>query len=571
MMCRHCGGYHSDDLPQFYAPGGTSASVQPLAAVSDHTALLSGSRWGSDGAPTVVTYSFMTSLPSYSTDLGFRAFSESDKAAARGALSKWSAVSGIRFVEGSDPFGQIRFGYSAQSASSGYAYFPGTPEQSGDIFLNGNAGTPLAEGSWTYQTLLHEIGHAIGLKHPFSGTVTLASAADNTANTLMSYTSVGSAKSAPQRLDVDAVQSLYGTGFSYPLTVSWDDRMKRAVWGLSGTTSFTFGDGDDYVQGTADSDMIAGGAGNDVLAGGAGNDALDGGTGFDVVRYGGSRADYAVVQSGGSVIVTGPDGVDTLTSVERIAFKDYWALSSMPGWQQTRTDLTAVAAGATFTIRQTAMAPVNDPVRGALASKVTINGAEVVGVPPTLKKGWKVATTTDIDADGQEEIFFFGVDNVAGYGQGFGATWELNGSGQVGGTAVQFQMSREGWDVAGAADVNGSPGDEILWQNVLTGEKAIWTDVDRNGAVEGGFILTDLGADPSLRMIGACDYDRDGYKEFMLASDTTGQVRVCEATMRIGGDVSISNAYQTFATLDTFRSMAQGRGASFEIFPVLVG
>lgn len=65
-------------------------------------------------------------------------------------------------------------------------------------------------GTSGYETLLHEIGHALGLKHPFEGSPQLPSNLDNTNNTLMSYTNIGAPKTTYQEYDLAALWWIYG-------------------------------------------------------------------------------------------------------------------------------------------------------------------------------------------------------------------------------------------------------------------------------------------------------------------------------------------------------------------------
>jgi len=58
-----------------------------------------------------------------------------------------------------------------------------------------------------------------------------------------------------------------------------------------------------------------------VLEGGAGNDTLDGGVGTDTAVYSGARAGYTV-PGAVSGTVSGPDGTDTLSNIERFQFSD---------------------------------------------------------------------------------------------------------------------------------------------------------------------------------------------------------------------------------------------------------
>src|SRR5262249_16576828 len=82
-----------------------------------------------------------------------------------------------------------------------------------------NHATAVVSGSYDYLTLIHEIGHAIGLKHPFdSPSPKLAQAYDNYSYTVMSYTArVGGSDNyasfyptSPMYFDIQAIQDLYG-------------------------------------------------------------------------------------------------------------------------------------------------------------------------------------------------------------------------------------------------------------------------------------------------------------------------------------------------------------------------
>lgn len=75
---------------------------------------------------------------------------------------------------------------------------------------------------------------------------------------------------------------------------------------------------DDRLVGDAGANSLSGGDGNDLLSGGAGNDILDGGAGKDVAVFNGVyRQSTTTIHA-----VSGPDGVDTLASIERLEFRD---------------------------------------------------------------------------------------------------------------------------------------------------------------------------------------------------------------------------------------------------------
>jgi Ca2+-binding RTX toxin-like protein len=234
------------------------------------------------------------------------AFNAAQQMAARKALAHASSLTGIQFVETSDggaadlhfanadlnpafaALTSIYFSYGwypdqtlASYSADAYIYLDNVEERG--TFLNPAAGT------FGYQYLLHEIGHALGLKHPHEGPYRLASGEDNTGNTLMSYQHSGAAKSTFQAYDVAAFKWLYGGD------------------GLGGA-AFVI---DLPGQGTAGNDRLTGGPGNDTLIGGAGNDTLIGGAGADSLN-GGAGDDTFYVSSGDRV--SDSSGIDQIIS-----------------------------------------------------------------------------------------------------------------------------------------------------------------------------------------------------------------------------------------------------------------
>lgn len=166
----------------------------------------------------------------------------------------------------------------------------------------------LTPGGYGYETLLHELGHALGLKHPFDDSIHLPASQDNTSNTLMSYTSMGGAHASYGQYDIAALNWLYG-----------GDGLGGAL-GINSTT------GARYITGTNGVDTLTGTAANDKLEGDGGNDMIDGGLGLDTAVFRGARSNYMFAElSNGDLVVTskdGIDGTDTLRSVETLQFQD---------------------------------------------------------------------------------------------------------------------------------------------------------------------------------------------------------------------------------------------------------
>ena len=81
-------------------------------------------------------------------------------------------------------------------------------------------------------------------------------------------------------------------------------------------------DNPDNLVGTSGEDFILGADGQDTLEGAEGNDTLNGGLGVDTALYASNRADYSILGSSSALNVSGPDGNDILTGIERLHFAD---------------------------------------------------------------------------------------------------------------------------------------------------------------------------------------------------------------------------------------------------------
>tara|TARA_E500000318_G_scaffold55728_1_gene51741 strand:- start:218 stop:1912 length:1695 start_codon:yes stop_codon:yes gene_type:complete len=332
-------------------------------------------KWGSVtelGQPETLTYSFMETLPDYyapSDVTLFAPMTEAGRQAAREALSDWEAVSGLRFIEVEDNVGgDIRFGMDSALPDSeqyaGYAYRPIAPDSEfyepnqryGDVFTSQLYDYNLTPevGNYGYYVLLHEIGHALGLKHPFEEPA-LATAFDDIRNTVMSYTFLAGLDEPrptdPAWLDIHAAQFLYGVpGSGSAGVTAWGsdatelytapDGISRYLanggddWVLMGEAEDIVlgGDGDDTLSGAEASDRLYGGAGDDFLDGGTGDDGLNGAGGDDLLIGGGGLdvasydASILVDRSGGVWRDGGVlefEGRDTLDGVELLRMADH--------------------------------------------------------------------------------------------------------------------------------------------------------------------------------------------------------------------------------------------------------
>ena len=250
------------------------------------------------------------------------------------------------------------------------------PQPEGDITFN--IEHPVFDmsnlGSNAFHIVLHEIGHALGLKHPhdggLAGYTTYQDAGlsnlDDGFLTLMSYDPTSSIweygwASTPLPLDIIAAQTIYGantTTHAGNTTHSLlDDGLLRTVYDVSGTDTLDasnidkgitlrlaqgnsttvdtlstvyiavntvienaigtfFNDtiygekGDNTLQGWSGNDLIFGGLGDDLIFGQDGNDELQGGLGDDNLQ-GGDGADLMAGQDGNDRLF-GQNGNDQL-------------------------------------------------------------------------------------------------------------------------------------------------------------------------------------------------------------------------------------------------------------------
>jgi hypothetical protein len=337
-----------------------------------------------------LTYSFLLRPPfdsSADDRNGFAALTDVQMQATRDALGQWAAVVNLTFVEvGNNSGAQIQIGTNDQGrVSSGYAYLPrGIADYQVGLYLNNASSTNsnFSAGSYGLTTLLHEIGHTLGLKHPGNynaggGTIEppfLPPETDNSDYTIMSYNDGksyeidGQSPATPLLYDIQAIQYLYGantqwhtgddsyafTNFEAPLSI-WDaggvntfdfsattlgasidlhaGAFSETVAGLNNISiaynvliqNAIGGSGNDTITGNDDNDTIDGGGGNDTITLGAGSDAVNGGDGTDTVIFAGNFTDFTVLRTAAGLSVQSiaiATSIDTLINVEFLSFND---------------------------------------------------------------------------------------------------------------------------------------------------------------------------------------------------------------------------------------------------------
>ena len=238
-----------------------------FAADADVDATIFGPKW----AMADLTFSFPTDAAAYggaaygageAAPAAFEPMNAAQAAAVRHALSLVSLYTPLRFTEIAETatgigaaHATLRFAQtSAASVASALANLPGVTAAAGDVWL-GRTGQPFfdapAPGNWGFAAILHEIGHALGLKHGHQdyrsldltslggvnyfagllpagshrpGTGALGPARDGQSWSLMTYNLApgfagfgGDGANQPQTyqmLDIAALQVLYGANYA---------------------------------------------------------------------------------------------------------------------------------------------------------------------------------------------------------------------------------------------------------------------------------------------------------------------------------------------------------------------
>lgn len=313
-----------------------------------YEALLSGAYWSGievTNRPVFVTYSFPSIAPVYLAGIDdpaltpaalatFQAFNASEQAMARAALQEWGDACGITFLEVAQGQGDINFqkidftgtGYDGAGGIgyhpwgdwhfASHPYFSGDLDGSGDVFMNSDL--PM-----TQALLLHEIGHALGLKHPTEAWTQWGVsppvehevwAVDDPLLTIMSQVPGGTGHLTA--IDIQAIQSIYGTGAQDGTQValwSWNAAAETLVQtGFSGADAIRGSSVKDVIRGKGGGDKLFGLSGADTLYGDSGGDTLDGGAGADRMAGGKGNDVYFVDAGGDRVIEESGGGTDTV-------------------------------------------------------------------------------------------------------------------------------------------------------------------------------------------------------------------------------------------------------------------
>lgn len=352
--------------------------------------------------------------------------------AFRAAAATWTAVANVRIVEaglawdGSGPRPAVTWVEDLVQGSTfaGEHSLPGPGQLGGsyNIGLQQWSAASLRPGGVAFSTIVHELGHGLGLKHPhpdsfdpkaFPGVTNDSSTGDNELNdglwTIMSYNN--SYRNAypfshnwgwemgPMAFDIAAVQAIYGPNMT---TATGDDVYRlpdmnqsgtgfRAIWDAGGIDTIVY-DGSrratidlraatlrnepggggflSSAEGIGGGFTIAagvvienarGGSGADRITGNDAANRLEGGGGRDTID--GLGGDDLII---GGLILRGGEGNDVVRPLE------LWPDSAFDGGPgRDRLDLTLVGQGVTLTLGEGLGTGFEELVGTALDDRLT--------------------------------------------------------------------------------------------------------------------------------------------------------------------------------------------------------
>ncbi len=237
--CPHCLAAQQSNLDGLASPidlGATSTTTSYTPEVRATTAssssdsqvntILGGNKWNISADGTL-TYSFYEGTVPYPTtyntgsvsdganglEQGITATGPDNASALNQVMAEWDNAVEFDFQlitenSATGSVGDIRFAFTndgVQYGRAAFAYYPSSSAVGGDVWFevadidknydaSGNDfnTTGLGDGGYSYYAALHEVGHALGLSHPFDGSSssgsTLPDSEDNMRTSVMSYT-----------------------------------------------------------------------------------------------------------------------------------------------------------------------------------------------------------------------------------------------------------------------------------------------------------------------------------------------------------------------------------------------
>jgi Ca2+-binding RTX toxin-like protein len=267
-----------------------------------------------------LTYSFPANDLS-----GSKGYTDEQIIAIEQALNKFAEVLNITFIKSETGVGDLKFYLDDLTSADAGAAAGYASAQTGEVHINSSifkSSDALNAGNYGFEVLLHEIGHAFGLEHPFEAPV-LPELENIQNNTVMSYTSNGLNDTELKFYDIAALQYLHGVNkniraenniYTFADKYIWDgngiDTLDASVenqnvfinlnegsWNYIGQKeSSILSQGQSFIGYGTTIENAIGGSGDDTLVSNEANNTLQGGFGQDVYIFNGDFGRDKVVE-----------------------------------------------------------------------------------------------------------------------------------------------------------------------------------------------------------------------------------------------------------------------------------
>ncbi|MGN6057152.1 MAG: M10 family metallopeptidase C-terminal domain-containing protein [Sphingomicrobium sp.] len=489
------------------------------------------------------------------------------------ALAEWSDIIGVTFTPVTTG-GQIVFSDAPDPTAGGpVAQTDGQWSASGiisseHIDISSSWVTRYGSGlnSYSFQTYVHEIGHALGLGHAgdYNNTADYVQDAlyanDAWSTTVMSYFSQADNTYfanqgfteqfvlTPMNADIVAMQQMYGlstttrtgnttygfnsnagnpiydatqypsaaytifdsggndtldySGFTSNQLINLNPETFSNVGGLTGNVMVARGTVIENAIGGSGNDQIIGNSVANHLTGNAGNDTLNGGAGDDFLT-GGSGIDTLTGGAGNDTFI------DTLTGLNGDTITDFSPGDKIVITDASLSTFTFSVIGTTLTVNGFTVHLGAAPAGTITASAATGGGVQLsFGTANNVHHG----AADDFNGDGRSDLLWRNDSGVL-------TDWLGNANGSFTDNSATAQVSVPlNWHVVGTGDFNGDGRSDILWRSD-TGVLTDWLG-NASGSFTDNFAAAHVTVPLNWQVVSTGDFNGDGRSDILWRSDT---------------------------------------------------